>query len=120
MATIFVTNILFTLITFKTLLKNKNFMKNKYSCFFGLSVKLKLHYTYLGNKYLYCIFKTSCMTSITFLIKCCSFHTCIFHSSNNIYIFHKQALICKYHAHETPQCQQNSLNLNSVSQSLIL
>jgi len=29
----------------------------------------------------------------------------VFYGSNNIYIFRKQALVCKYPAYETPQGQ---------------
>jgi hypothetical protein len=50
---------------------------------------------YLGNKEIYCIFKTCCIISVLFPTKCRLFHNFIFFSSNNtIFIYH--ALKFKY------------------------
>lgn len=43
---------------------------------------LKIHFIYIGNKAIYCIFKICCMSSVLFSPKCCLFHIC----SNNTFL----------------------------------
>ena len=51
---------------------------------------LESHFIYLGNKKIYCIFKTCCTISVLFSTKCCFlFHTSIVFCSNNAYTVHK-------------------------------
>ena len=49
---------------------------------------LEIHFIYLGNKEIYCIFKTSCIICILFSMKCCLYHNFTFFCSNNTFFIH--------------------------------
>ena len=50
---------------------------------------LKIHFMYSGNKEIYCIFKTYCMSSVLFSTKFCLFHNFMFLFPNKaIFINH--------------------------------
>ena len=49
---------------------------------------MKIHFKYLGNKEMYCIFKTCFIVSVLFSTKCCLFHNFIFFCSNNTFFIH--------------------------------
>jgi hypothetical protein len=44
-------------------------------------IALEINCIYLGNKEIYCIFKTCCIISVLFSTKCCLFHNFIFSCS---------------------------------------
>jgi hypothetical protein len=46
---------------------------------------LEIHFIYLGNKEIYCIFKTCCIISVLFSTKCRLCHNFIFFCSNNMF-----------------------------------
>jgi len=50
-----------------------------------IPLEIYVMYTYFSNKDIYCIFKTCCMISILFSIKCAVFHNFIFFCSNNMF-----------------------------------
>ena len=50
---------------------------------------LPIHFMYLGNKEINCIFKTCCTTFVSFSTKCSLNHIYIFFCSNNTQVFHK-------------------------------
>ena len=54
----------------------------------------KIHFIYLGNKEVYCIFKTCCIMCVLVSTKCHLFHTFTFFCSNWFFINH--ALKFKY------------------------
>jgi len=58
---------------------------------------LEIHFTYLGNKENYCIFKTGSITSVLFSTKYNLFHNFIFLCSNNM-LFINHELKFKYQA----------------------
>jgi hypothetical protein len=45
----------------------------------------EIHFIYLDNMEMYCIFKTCCIICCLFSTKCCLFHNFIFYYSNNIF-----------------------------------
>jgi hypothetical protein len=48
---------------------------------------LEIHFMYLGNKEIYCIFNTCCIISLLFSTKCSLFHNFIFFCSNNSFCY---------------------------------
>jgi len=58
----------------------------------------EIHFIYLGNMEMYCIFKTCCVISCLFSTKCCLFHNFIFFCSNNMF-FINHVLKFKYQPH---------------------
>lgn len=56
---------------------------------------LEIHFIYLGDKEVYCIFKTRSIISALFSTKCCLCHNFVFLVSNNT-VFMKRAPKCKY------------------------
>jgi len=49
-------------------------------------IPLEIHYIYLGNKEIYCIFKTCCIISVLFSTKCWFFWNFIFFFSNTFFL----------------------------------
>jgi len=57
---------------------------------------LEIHFTYLGNKDTYDIFKTCCILSVQLSTECRLYHNFIFLHSNNTYFFLKPYKKFKY------------------------
>jgi hypothetical protein len=57
---------------------------------------LEIHFMYLGNKEIYCIFKTCYIISVLFSTKCHLFDKLIFFCSNNTHVFLNHELKLKY------------------------
>jgi hypothetical protein len=58
-----------------------------------MKTTLENHFLRIGNREVYGIFKTCCVISVLFFIKCHAFYGFVFYSSNIILEFYKPAAV---------------------------
>ena len=71
----------------KILLLSLTFYRTAFPANTCRKIPIEIHFIYFANKEIYCIFKTFCISSVSFSTKCYLFHNFIFFCTNNV--FHK-------------------------------